>query len=191
MWRGGGTYWLSQAYPQAKFTLIDANEDAIAIARELTRHLKATCLVGNIYDLALETDSFDLVVCGQTLSWLNEPEKALRELIRICKPDGMVFASSLFNAHHDVDVYATVRDYTRPSALEGLSYAYNTYSISTIRKWVSDLVSDVQLHEFDMPIDLEYAGRGLGTHTAKLNNGKRLSISAGMLLNWGILELRK
>jgi len=188
---GGASYYLSQVYPQARFTLIDANEDAIMLAREATKYLNATCSVGNIYDLALETGSFDMVICWQTLSWLNEPAVALRELIRICKPGGLVLASSLFNAHHDVDVYSTVRDNTRTSAIEGYSYTYNTYSISTIHKWVSGLVSKIQLHEFDIPIDLEFKGRGLGTYTAMLDNGKRLQISAGMLLNWGILELDK
>jgi len=185
------SYYLAQAYPQARFTLVDANEDAIKLAQESTGHFNATCAVGNIYDLALETDSFDMVVCWQTLSWLDEPEIALRELIRICKPGGMVYASSLFNAHHDVDIYATVRDNTRPSAQEGLVVPYNTYSLSTVRKWVAGLVSDLQLHEFNMLINLQHAGRGLGTYTATLDNGKRLQISAGMLLNWGILGIRK
>ena len=188
---GGASYYLGQVYRQAKFTLVDANEDAIKLAHESTVHFNATCVVGNIYDLELETNSFDLVVCWQTLSWLNEPEIALRELIRICKPGGVVYASSLFNARHDVDIYATVRDNTRPSAQEGLVVPYNTYSLSSVRKWVEGLVSDIQLHEFDMPIDLQHEGRGLGTYTATLNNGKRLQVSAGMLLNWGILEIRK
>jgi ubiquinone/menaquinone biosynthesis C-methylase UbiE len=188
---GGGSYYLAQAYPQASFTLVDENEDAIKLARESTRHFNATCVVGNIYDLASETDAFDMVVCLQTLSWLDEPEIALRELIRICKPGGIVYASSLFNTHHDVDIYATVRDNTRPSTQEGLAVSYNTYSLSTVRKWVSGLVNDLQLHEFDMPIDLEHGGRGLGTYTATLHNGRRLQFSAGMMLNWGILEIRK
>ena len=103
----------------------------------------------------------------------------------------MVYVSSLFNGHHDVDIYATVRDNTRPSTQEGLAVSYNTYSLSTVHKWVSDLVTNLQLHEFDMQIDLQHAGRGLCTYTATLNNGKHFQLSAGMLLNWGILEIRK
>ena len=180
----GGSYNLAQAYPKARFTLVDANEDAIKIAQRSTGHSNATCVVGNIYDLALEVDSIDLVVCWQTLSWLDEPEIALRELIRICKPGGMVYASSLLNAHHDVDIYATARDNTRPSAQECWVVPDNTYSLSTVRKWVAGLVSDLQLHKFNILINLHHAGRGLGTYTATLDNGKRFQISAGMLLNW-------
>jgi SAM-dependent methyltransferase len=148
-------------------------------------------LVGDIYNLALETDSFDLVVCWQTLSWITKPETALRELIRICKPGGTIYVSSLFNAHHDVDIYSTVQDHTRHSTREGLSYSYNTYSVFSVRNWTAGLVSDLQLHAFDISIDLDYMERGLGTHTVRLESGKRLQLSGGMLLNWGILELQK
>ncbi|MDO8463830.1 MAG: class I SAM-dependent methyltransferase [Gallionella sp.] len=189
---GGGTsYYLSQIYPQAKFTLVDANEEAIVLARASTKHFDATCSVGNIYNLALETDGFDVVICWSTLSWLSEPEKALRELIRICKPGGRIFVSSLFNTHYDVDIYSTVKDNTRLSVAQGISITYNTYSVSTVSKWVAGLVSDVQVHEFEIPIDVKHEGRGLGTSTFKLENGKRLQISGGILMNWGILELKK
>ena len=189
---GGGTsYHLSALYPRASYTLVDMNEDAISLARESTRHIKATCVLGDVYDLGMEADTFDLVVCWQTLSWLSKPDVALRELVKICKPGGRVYASSLFNAHHDVDIYAMVKDHTRPSSEQGLSYEYNTYSVFSVRKWVADLVSDVRMHWCEIPIDLKHAGRGLGTYTAKLDDGKRLQISAGMLLNWGILELQK
>lgn len=188
---GGSSYHLGSLYPDAQYTLVDINEDAIALAREATRNLKATCVIGDIYDLRLAGDSFDLVVCWQTLSWLDRPETALHELVRICKPGGRVYASSLFNLHHDVDVYSKVEDHTRPSSARGLRYSYNTYSLTSVRRWVADRAAEVRIHGFDIPIDLPAVGRGLGTHTVRLENGKRLQLSAGILLNWGILELRK
>jgi ubiquinone/menaquinone biosynthesis C-methylase UbiE len=189
---GGGTsFHLSTLYPHASYTLVDLNEDAVFMARESTKHLEAICMAGDIYDLSLETNTYDLVVCWQTLSWLTKPEAALHELIRICKPGGRVFASSLFNRDKDVDIYSQVVDHAQPSAAEGLNYTYNTYSVFSIRKWVGALVTGMQVHEFEIPIDLEYAARGMGTYTARLENGKRLQISGGMLMNWGILELQK
>lgn len=188
---GGGSVHLSKLFPQAKFTMIDANEDAITLARQATEKFNATCAVGDIYDLQLATDSCDLVICWQTLSWLDKPESALRELVRICKPGGMVLASSLFNLNHDVDVYSKVIDHTRPSSGLGMSYAYNTYSLRTVREWLSGLVNDLEIHEFSIQTDLNHNGRGIGTYTVKLETGERLQISAGMLLNWGILEVKK
>lgn len=171
--------------------MIDANEDAIVLARQATAHINASCSVGDIYDIALDSDSHDLVICWQTLSWLDRPEAALRELIRICKPGGLVWASSLFNLHHDVDVYSKVIDHTRPSSRLGMNYDYNTYSLRTVHGWLSGLVTDFKIHEFNIPMDLSYNERGIGTYTVKLETSERLQISAGMLLNWGILEVHK
>lgn len=188
---GGMSYNLSRLFPDASYTLVDMNEDAISLALESTKHMDASCLIGDIYDLQLESDSYDMVVCWQTLSWVAKPKNALRELIRICKPGGRVYASSLFNFHHDVDIYSTVKDQTRKSTAEGYSCAYNTYAVSSVQKWVDKLVSDIKVHEFNISVDLDYTGKGLGTYTARLENGTRLQMSAGMLLNWGILELQK
>lgn len=188
---GGASAHLAKYYPQSQFTLVDANEDAITMARQATENFSATCVVGDICNLKLNSDSFDLVICWQTLSWLDNPGIALRELVRICKPGGMVLASSLFNLSHDVDVYSTVIDHTRPSAGYGMRYSYNTYSIRTVREWLSGLVTYLNIHEFSMPIDLSHDERGIGTYTVKLETGNRLQISAGMLLNWGILEVIK
>ncbi len=87
-------------YPDAAYSLVDLNEDAIELAKQATSGLKARCLVGDIYDLPLDDASFDLVVCWQTLSWIEEPERArararahrpagradLRELALQCRP---------------------------------------------------------------------------------------------------------
>ncbi len=111
--------------------------------------------------------------------------------MRIVRPGGLIYASSLFNVDHDVDVYSKVEDHTRPSAARGLRYVYNTYSQTSVQRWVEGLVSNVRIHKFEIPIDLPPSGRGLGTYTAKVEGGPRLQLSAGMLLNWGILELQR
>lgn len=188
---GGASVHLADLYPQAKFFMVDANEDAISLARQASANFDATCNVGDIYDLSLDSDSCDLVICWQTLSWLDKPEFALRELIRICKPGGRILASSLFNLHHDVDVYSRVIDHTRHSSGLGMHYDYNTYSLRTVREWTDRLVTDLNIHKFSISLNLEYNGRGIGTYTAKLKTGERLQMSAGMLLNWGILEIMK
>lgn len=111
--------------------------------------------------------------------------------MRICKPGGLILASSLFNLNHDVEVYSKVIDHTRASSGLGMSFDYNTYSLRTVQEWLSGLVADFKIHEFSIPEDLSHAWRGIGTYTVKLETGNRLQISAGMLLNWGILEVNK
>lgn len=189
---GGGTsLHLSKIFGAASFTLMDVNEDALNIARKKMVNTDFTCLIGDIHNIELASDSYDLVICWQTLSWIDNPERALHELVRICSPGGRVFASSLFNLHHDVDVYAKVVDHTRTSSRDGLHYSYSTYSKYSVSQWLAGLSVDFKIHEFSIPVDLETPGRGLGTYTVKTGYNERLQVSAGMLLNWGVLEVLK
>ena len=41
---------LSELFPLAKFTMIDANEDAIILARKATEKFNATCTIDDIDD---------------------------------------------------------------------------------------------------------------------------------------------
>jgi ubiquinone/menaquinone biosynthesis C-methylase UbiE len=187
---GGGTlsFHLKELFPEANFSLSDFNDDALEIAKELNGTDKFSYSRENIYALSYPDNSFDLVCCWQTLSWLDEPEKALNELVRITKPGGMIFASSLFNLHHDVDIFAKLHDYTRQEA--ELGYSYNTYSAKSVGKWLNGKVESFFLHEFIPEVDFKYEGRGFGTFTVQ-SEKHRLQISAGYLMNWAILEIQK
>jgi ubiquinone/menaquinone biosynthesis C-methylase UbiE len=189
---GGGTlsYHLRALYPNAHFTLSDLNEEGMEIAREMNGD-SCAYVTGNIYSLSnFQDNQFDLVCCWQTLSWLDDPEKALHELIRIAKPGGMIYLSSLFNIHHDVDIYAKMTDHSIPTDGEPPSFAYNTYSAKTAEKWLSGKVNKFIFHEFIPSIDFNYEGRGFGTFTVQTDKG-RLQISGGYLMNWAILEITK
>jgi len=164
----------------------------LAEARDLNPESNFCFKIGNIYELdSVNNEAFDLTCCWQTLSFLEHPEIALKELVRITKPGGRLYLSSLFNLDHDVDIYSKVYDWTRDSTKQGHYIFYNTYSMKAINEWLKGLVSDVDLNVFDIDIDLPDKLKGLGTYTVKLEDGRRLQISAGMLLNWGILKIIK
>ncbi|GAB4132235.1 MAG: hypothetical protein Fur0041_03380 [Bacteroidia bacterium] len=189
---GGGTlsWHLRNKYPEAQFTLSDFNQDGLDMARELNGDEGCKYLKESIYEMSFADHQFDLVCCWQTLSWLDEPEKALNELIRITKPGGMIMASSLFNIDHDVDIYAKVLDHTRPNGELNLPYSYNTYSEKSVRKWTDGKVKELMLHRFVPEIDFTYDGRGIGTYTVNSEKG-RLQISGGYLMNWAVLQIIK
>jgi len=190
---GGGalSYHLSEIYPSAKFTLVEYNDDAMDIARQNLKGNNFSFKMDSIYELkTLEVNSFDLVCCWQTLSWIDDPELALKKLIQITKPGGKLYLSSLFNVNFDVDIYAKVIDHSRPSGKENIPFSYNTYSQLSVGKWLNGLVKDFKIHEFVPGIDFNYTGRGIGTFT-KIIEGKRVQISAGHLLNWAVLEITK
>ncbi len=62
---------------------VDTLETAIEIGKKLHPHL--TLRKGNIYKLPYKDNSFDIVICSEVLEHLENPEKALQELIRVSK----------------------------------------------------------------------------------------------------------
>jgi ubiquinone/menaquinone biosynthesis C-methylase UbiE len=63
---------------------IDAAADVIAQAEG------AEFATGDVYDLAFDDDTFDIVHGHQVLQHLADPVAALREMQRVCKPGGVV-----------------------------------------------------------------------------------------------------
>jgi ubiquinone/menaquinone biosynthesis C-methylase UbiE len=192
---GGGTlsYHLYSFFPNSDFVLVDYLEDALGIAKDVNKDRAGfTYQQDNIYTLATQPDNkFDYTFCWQTLSWLDDPESALNQLVRITKPGGMIYMSSLFNLDHEVDVFSKVYDLTRESGANRIPYSYNTYSSVTINSWLKGKVKEVKFYPFVPSIDFNYDGKGIGTSTVKTAEGKRLQLSAGMLLNWAILTIKK
>jgi len=62
---------------------IDYSREAIAIGKKLYPNLDLK--QGDVYKLPYKDESFDLVICSEVLEHLEEPEKGLRELIRVSK----------------------------------------------------------------------------------------------------------
>lgn len=62
---------------------IDFLEKAISIGKKERPHLDLR--VADVYKLPFKDNSFDLVICSEVLEHLKEPEKALKELQRVCK----------------------------------------------------------------------------------------------------------
>ncbi len=191
---GAGTlsYHISKMYPEAEFNLIDVNDSALMQAKEVLKDVKHTQFIKqSIFDLSAYKEKFDIIFCWMTLLALDKPKEALDQLLLSCKNGGKIYASTLFNFHHDVDVYAHFIDHTRDSGKNGIFMQYNTFSLHTLDKWLNGKVQSYKIHEFSPDMDFEYDGKGIGTFTVTTKEGKRLQISAGMLMSWGILEITK
>lgn len=67
---------------------IEYSKEAIAIGKKIYPEIKIT--KGNIYKLPYKDNSFDLVLCTEVLEHLEDPQKGLRELIRVSKKDLVV-----------------------------------------------------------------------------------------------------
>ncbi|QOQ89900.1 class I SAM-dependent methyltransferase [Helicobacter cinaedi] len=256
---GGGTlsYHLSSFFPNASFVLLDYNEDGLELAKEINAESKDRMefIQGDLRDLPLQDSSFDLVFCWQTLSWVDKENisRVMQEIVRILKPKGRLYASSLFNTEFDVDLYTTICDRTRPSSYNEnnpkkpfTNGYYNTYCKQSIID-MCDGVRSLEIVPFYPQIDFkrDFSQRGIGSFTLAIDNTEsnfafghnsedyitgggggrnitpfqpsqvattqpdlieshltqshiiestatpRLTISAGMLLNWGILIIIK
>jgi ubiquinone/menaquinone biosynthesis C-methylase UbiE len=62
---------------------IDYSDDALKIGKKIHPHLNLR--KGDIYDIEEKDGSFDLVMATEVLEHLDNPEKALQELIRVSK----------------------------------------------------------------------------------------------------------
>jgi ubiquinone/menaquinone biosynthesis C-methylase UbiE len=74
-------------------TGVDRVADVISQARAEARRQRVehvTFLVGDIYDLQFENESFDVVHAHQVLQHLSDPVAGLREMKRVCRPGGLV-----------------------------------------------------------------------------------------------------
>ncbi|MEO7751956.1 MAG: class I SAM-dependent methyltransferase [Terracoccus sp.] len=74
---------------------VDRSEEVIAEAASAARRAgvdNVEFVVGDVYALAQETGSFDVVHAHQLLQHVSRPVAALREMGRVCRPGGLVAA---------------------------------------------------------------------------------------------------
>ncbi|GMV40951.1 MAG: hypothetical protein AMXMBFR64_26670 [Myxococcales bacterium] len=72
---------LRKALPEARIVGVDLSERMVREAREHVPGVEF--LVGSAYDLPYDDGSFDLVVAAEVLETLHDPQKALREIVRV------------------------------------------------------------------------------------------------------------
>ena len=87
---GGGFYSLWMAEKGANVTGIDGSKEMIRIATKKAskRKLDVVFLVGDVSDMRIEDDTFDVILSTLVLMDIKNLDKAADELVRVTKCDG-------------------------------------------------------------------------------------------------------
>ena len=87
------TVGLARLVPDGSVVGIDASPDVVAEARAADGAAEAVNLsfeTGDVYHLAYDDASFDVVHAHQVLQHLHDPVAALAQMRRVCRPGGVV-----------------------------------------------------------------------------------------------------
>ena len=86
---------LARAVPRGRVTGLDRSGVVISEASKAAEAAGLTNLgfqTGDVYSLDFDDNDFDVVHAHQVLQHLSDPVDALREMGRVCRPDGVVAA---------------------------------------------------------------------------------------------------
>jgi ubiquinone/menaquinone biosynthesis C-methylase UbiE len=102
----------------ARLIGIDTDARYLRLARSAIKgaNAKAEIQKANAYDLPFQNKSFDLVWCAQSLISL-EPAKAVGEMFRITKPDGLTAILEVDEYHHVLLPWPTELEAVLPKAV--------------------------------------------------------------------------
>ncbi len=115
---------------------LDMSLDMLALARaRLDRAGLRHCSVrqGDIYDLALPKDSFDVVIIHQVLHFLDDGARAIHEAARVLRPGGRLLVVDF--APHDLEFLRDEHAHRRLG-----------FAPETVTQWMKTAGLDVVLH---------------------------------------------
>lgn len=84
---GCGTGWFAEKLSRlGRVTGIDLSEGAIAAAK--VRYPDIQFTAGNLFDMTLATETFDLVVCQEVIAHVPDQQRLLNRIADVMKPGG-------------------------------------------------------------------------------------------------------
>src|SRR5215468_10170570 len=120
---------------------IDLSHDMLAVARaRLNSAGLRHCSVrrGDIYDLPLPKDSFDVVIIHQVLHFLDDGARAIREAARVLRPQGRLLVVDF--APHDLEFLREEHAHLRLG-----------FSAETVEQWMRAVGLEMVLHRVVPP----------------------------------------
>jgi hypothetical protein len=185
---GANMLHLSETFPAARWTGVELTDEPLRVGREYLGDERFELLQGDIYDLpaAVGNRRFDVSFSIQTLSWLDDYEKPIEQMMAVT--DGWIVASSLFSeSYYDAFVRVANRgDDDEPD------HNYNVYSLPRLESFVRGLgAREFVAERFEIDVDLEPpTDGGMGTWTERTADGRRLQFSGPLHMPWWYVAVR-
>lgn len=191
---GAATAYLASRSPTRTFFGADISQDLIGIAKELATRTGALNLsfgTADVFNLAPSAE-FDGVVCLQTLSWLPDFDRPLKEIFQKISPSWIALSSLFYEG--DISCRIEVTEHKR-----NRSTFYNVYAIPALQRFCVEFGYEVTCVEpFVIDVDLPRPmDRDLmSTYTIREGTGgqsdaARVQISGPLLMNWHFVLIRR
>lgn len=136
----------------------DISEEAFAVGerQEPRVHFRVVDAL-DLRDYADE--SFDFAAASGVLHHTEDPERGLREMHRVLKPDGLAY-TLLYSKSYRWEVFEQVRPYIQRIGLERFSKALTDIGVSNNKYWIDCLFVPIVTTYSDGDIDRMFADAG-------------------------------
>jgi len=186
---GGVVIYLAQRYPEIQFTVFDISGELIAIGEKQIFNLglkNVDFLLGDVitYDFV---DSYDCVICTQTLSWLESYQEFLGSILRKLNPKYLGITSLFYEGEISAKINVTEHQINR------MSY-YNVYSMPELERFLSEYGYDeLEYVPFEIDIDIPKPRENdrMSTYTLPLEQGfvqKKIQVSGPVMMPWYLVK---
>ena len=190
---GSNCGYLGDRFTKSQFIGIDLSQQLIEYGNEMLRERKNCKLYqGDWFQMDMDwKDKFNGVISFQTLSWLSDYHQALLQLAKL-NPKWIAISSLFYEG--DIDYNIKLKNYYHPSRNEEYKEMYyNIYSLIQIRRYFENLgYKKFDYIPFEIDIDLPKPDDlDIGTYTVKTIDGRRIQISAGLMMTWYFIAASK
>ena len=109
--------------------------------------------LGDMHDMPYEDNSFDVVICGWTMSYSNQPQQLADEMMRVCKLGGVIAVGLEYSTLNEDD-YQKLLGYSL--AIPGVQ---RINSVGAINELFGDSI-DNQFFSHDAPLKQSHTADG-------------------------------
>lgn len=134
---GCGTGWFSAA-ARERGAIVTALDIGPRLLEKVRRKCDAKTVVGDVMNLDFRDDTFDVIVSSECIEHTTDPRRAVSELIRVCKPGGLI---AITCPNRRWKWACTIANALRLRPYEGLE---NWPSWRNLRQWITDGGASIQ-----------------------------------------------